>query len=106
MSVVIAILVVGLGSLLFRAVPLVGAHRLPVRLAEAAGFAGLAVIAAVTVRSVLHHQDGSIAAAPLVGALAVGVGLLLAFRGRSVPVAVGVGLASYLLVVAALTSLR
>ena len=100
MSVVIAVLVVGLGSLLFRAVPLVGAHRLPVRLAEAAGFAGVAVIAAITVRTVLHHQDGGVPAAPLAAALAVGVGLLLAFRGRPVPVAVGAGLASYLLLTA------
>ena len=105
MSVLIAILVVGLGSLFFRAVPLVGAHRLPVRLAEAAGFAGLAVIAAITVRSVLHHQDAGIPAAPLVAALAVGIGLLLAFRGHSVPLAVGAGLASYLLLAAALSSL-
>ena len=106
MSVLVAVLVVGLGSLLFRAVPLVGAHRLPVRLAEAAGFAGLAVIAAITVRAVLHHQDVNISAAPLVAALAVGLGLLLAFRGRPVPVAVGVGLASYLLLAAALASVR
>ena len=105
MSVLIAVLVVGLGSLLFRAVPLVGAHRLPARLAEAAGFAGLAVIAAITVRSVLLHEDGTIAAAPLVAALAVGVGLLLAFRGRSVPIAVGAGLATYLLLATALASL-
>jgi branched-subunit amino acid transport protein len=104
MSVLIAVVVVGFGSLLFRAVPLVGAHRLPVRLAEAAGFAGLAVIAAITVRAVLLHEDGSIPAAPLVAALAVGLGLLLASRGHGVPVAVGAGLASYLLLAAALSS--
>lgn len=97
MSVLVAVLVVGLGSLLFRMVPLVGAHRLPDRVAEAAGFAGVAVIAAITVRTVLHHQDSSVPAAPLVAALAVGVGLLLAFRGRPVPIAVAAGLASYLL---------
>ena len=104
MSVVIAVLVVGLGSLVFRAVPLVGAHRLPVRLAEAAGFAGVAVIAAITVRTVLHHQDSGVPVAPLVAALAVGVGLLLAFRGRPVPIAVAAGLTSYLLL-SALSSL-
>lgn len=104
MSVLVAVLVVGLGSLLFRMVPLVGAHRLPDRVAEAAGFAGVAVIAAITVRTVLHHQDSGVPAAPLVAALAVGVGLLLAFRGRPVPIAVAAGLTSYLLL-SALSSL-
>lgn len=105
MSVLIAVLVVGLGSLLFRAIPLVGAHRLPEGVAKAAGYAGLAVIGAITVRAVLNHQDPGIPAAPVVAALAVGLGLWVAFRGRPVPVAVGVGLGSYLLLSSALAFL-
>jgi len=101
MSVLVAVLVVGLGSLVFRAVPLLGARHLPDPLTNAAGLAGLAVIAALSTRAVLHHQDPGVAAAPLVAATSLGVGLLLAFRGRSVPVALAAGLATYVALAAA-----
>ena len=44
----IAVLVVGLGSLAFRLVPLVAARRVPARLSTVAGWAGVAVLAAYT----------------------------------------------------------
>ena len=68
------------------------------------GLAGLAVIAAMSTRAVLHHEDAGVTAAPLVAAVSIGAGLLLAFRGRFVPVAVGAGLATYLVLAAALPS--
>jgi hypothetical protein len=83
-TVLIAVLVVGAGSLFLRTAPLPGARHLPDRLTEAAGWAGIAVVA-ITVRAVLHHHDSGTPAAPLgaaVAAVAVATGLLLAFRGR------------------------
>jgi branched-subunit amino acid transport protein AzlD len=68
--------------------------------ARAAAWAGLSVLAALTVRSVATHQDASLpplGAAPLVAAGAVGLALLLAHRGRSVLLAVGAGAVAYLL---------
>jgi branched-subunit amino acid transport protein len=102
MSTVVAVLVAGLGSLLLRAVPLVGARHLPARVTAAAGYAGIAVIAGLTIRSVLDHHDDRLAAAPVVAAVAVATGLLAAFRGRSVPVAVAAGLTTYLVLAAIL----
>lgn len=96
----IAVFAVGAASLLFRLVPLLFAPRLPDRAAQQATWAGLAVLAGVTVRSVLNHHDqalvtGSVNLAPLVAAFAVGMGLSLAYRGRSVLVCVAVGIAGY-----------
>ena len=104
MSVLIAVLVVGAGSLAFRAVPLLGAQHLPTVLTNAAGLAGLAVIAALTTRAVLHHEDAGVRGAPFIAAVSIGIGLVLAFRGRSVAVAVAAGLATYLVLAAALPS--
>ena len=104
MTVLIAVLVVGAGSLLFRAAPLLGARHLPDPLTNAAGLAGLAVIAAMSTRAVLHHEDAGIPAAPVVAAVSIAAGLLLAFRGRSVQVAVAAGLATYLVLATALPS--
>ena len=104
MSVLVAVLVVGAGSLAFRAVPLLGARHLPDALTNAAGLGGLAVIAALTTRAVLHHEDTAVPAAPFLAAVSIGVGLLLAFRGRSVAVAVAAGLATYLVLAATLPS--
>ena len=102
MTVLIAVLAVGAGSLVFRVVPLLAAGRIPDRLTSLAGWAGLAVLAAMTVRAVLQHRDSSIPDAPMVAAISVGLGLMLAFRGRSVVVSVGAGASTYLLMAAAL----
>jgi branched-subunit amino acid transport protein len=106
MTVLLAVLAVGLGSLLFRLVPLLGAERLPEGLARAAGWAGLSVLAALTVRSVVTHQDASLSPvtpAPVVAAVSVGLGLFLAYRGRSVLVAVASGAAAYVVIAGAVS---
>lgn len=104
MNVWFAVGLVGLGSVLFRLAPLLGAERLPDGLTRVAGWAGLAVLTALTVRGVLHHEDPSVPAAPVIAALSVGCGLLLAFRGRPLLAAVGAGASAYLLL-SALTRL-
>lgn len=101
MTVLLAVLVVGLGSLLFRLAPLLGAEHLPEGLARAAGWAGLSVLAALTVRSVVTHQDANlpqVTPAPVVAAVCVGLGLFLAHRGLSVLVALASGAAAYLVI--------
>lgn len=104
MTVLLAVLTVGAGSLLFRLVPLLGARRLPDWLTRVAGWAGLSVLTAITVRAVAGHQDPAVPAAPLLAAVAVGAGLYLAFRGRSVLVAVSAGAACYLVLSAAVSA--
>lgn len=106
MTVLMAVLVVGGGSLLFRLAPLLGAERLPDGLARAAGWAGLSVLAALTARSVVTHQDATlpqVTPAPLVAAVAVGLGLFLAHRGRSVLVALASGAAAYVVMSGVIT---
>ena len=109
MNVALAVAVVGAGSLMFRLLPLVGATLIPDRLSVHAGRAAMAVLAAMTVRTVLRHGDdavtGSPVTAPVLAALAVGLGLWLAYRGRSVLVASSVGLASYLVLAAGFAAL-
>ena len=105
MSVVLAVLAVGIGSIGFRLVPLVTGRQVPPTMARAAGWAGLAVIAGITMRSTLLLRDPSFSLAPLVALVAVTVGFVLAFRGRSVLVAVGAGCASYVVLAAALAGL-
>lgn len=96
MTVLLAVLVVGAGSLAFRLGPLLGADRLPAGLTRLAGWAGVSMLAAVTVRTVLHHENPSLPAAPLLGAAAVAVCLLLTARGVSLLLAVAAGGATYL----------
>ena len=97
MNVLLAVVVVGAGSLAFRMVPLLTGRQIPAELARAAGWAGMAVIAGITVRSVLLHEDGSTPLAPLVATVAVTAGLVLAYLGRGVLVAVGVGCSAYVI---------
>lgn len=104
MSVLLAVLAVGAGSLLFRLAPLLGAHRLPDPLTRAAGWAGLSVLSAITVRAVAGHHDPAVPAAPLLAAVCVGIGLYLAFRGRSLLLAAAAGAGSYLVLSAALSA--
>jgi hypothetical protein len=97
MTVLLAVAVVGAGSLFFRLAPLMGAHLLSDRLARVSGWAGLAVLAAISVRAVALHRDDTVPGAPLLApllaALAVGTGLVLAHRGRSVLTSVASGAA-------------
>ena len=104
MSVVVAVLAVGAGSLLFRLLPLLGANRLPDQVTRVAGWAGLSVLAAITVRAVVTFDDPAVSGAPLVAALAVGAGLYLAFRGRSPLLAVAAGAGCYLVLATALSA--
>ena len=105
MNVLLAVLVVGAGSLAYRLVPLVTGRQIPATLARGAGWAGLSVIAGITVRSVVLLEDDATALAPLVALVAVAAGLFLAYRGRSVLVAVGVGCASYVVLVGVLAGI-
>jgi branched-subunit amino acid transport protein len=102
-SVAIAVLVVGLGSLLLRAIPLLAARRLPDRLAAHAEHAGLAVLTALIVRAVVLHRNPDLAAAPLVALAATVAGLVVAYRGRPLVVAVATGAVTYVAITAALT---
>ena len=96
MNVLLAVLVVGAGSLAFRLGPLLGADRLPAVVTRVAGWAGLSMLTAVVVRTVLTHEDPALPAAPLLGAAAVAVCLLLTSRGLSLLLAVLAGGATYL----------
>lgn len=89
MSVCIAVLVVGLGSLAFRLVPLVAAQRVPTRVSAVAGWAGVAVLTAYVVRTVVQHHDPAVPAAWLVAVIAVGSGLVVVARRGSVLLALG-----------------
>lgn len=96
MTTVVALLLVGAGSLAFRLVPLLGAARIPESVSRVAGWAGASVLAAVVVRGVLHHQDPSIPYAVPVAVLALAVALTVAARGRPVLVVLGAGAGAYL----------
>jgi len=101
-NVVLACLAVGVGSLAFRLVPLLTGRQIPATLARGASWAGLSVIAGITIRSTLLLEDPGVPLAPVIATLAVALGLVLAFRGHSVLVAVGAGCASYVVLAAAL----
>ena len=95
-STVVALLLVGAGSLAFRALPLLGAPRLPASVSTVAGWAGVSVLTAVTVRAVLDHRDASIPWAVPVAVISTGVAMAFAARGRGMLVVLGVGAGSYL----------
>jgi branched-subunit amino acid transport protein len=95
-TTVLALLLVGAGSLAYRLLPLLGAARVPDAVSTVAGWAGLSVLTAVTVRGVLHHRDDTIPWAVPVAAVSVGLALLLAARGRSALLVLSVGAATYL----------
>jgi branched-subunit amino acid transport protein AzlD len=101
MSVLIAVALVGAGSLVFRLAPLLGARRIPDRLTVLAGWAALSVLVAMIVRGVLDHQDPTVPGAGWVAAVSVGLGLVLAFRGRSALLAVVAGGSTYVVLSAA-----
>lgn len=99
---VLALVLVGVGSLAYRLLPLLGAARVPEEVSRVAGWAGISVLTGVTIRGVLNHHDDSIPWAVPVAVLSVGLGLSLALRGRSTPVVLAVGAGSYLLLSAVL----
>lgn len=103
MSVLLAVVVVGAGSLVFRLAPLLSPRHLPEWLTQGTAWAGMAVIAGISVRSVLLHEDATIPSAPALAAVSVLAGLVMAYRGRSVLVAVGVGVSAYVIGSVALT---
>jgi branched-subunit amino acid transport protein len=96
MRTVIALVIVGAGSLAYRLLPLLGAARVPEPVSRAASWAGLSVLAAVTVRGVLHHEDGTIPWAVPVALVSVTLALVVAARGRHLLVVLAVGAGSYL----------
>lgn len=102
MTAWLVILAVGLGSFAFRAVPLLvaggaGQHPWSDRLIR---HASTAALTALVVSSTL----GANGTGPLLPSLAaVGVGTLAAARGRSMLVVVGVGMAAFWAVTAAMT---
>jgi len=95
-TTVVALLLVGIGSVAYRLLPLLGAARVPEQVSRAAGWAGMSVITAVVVRGVLHHRDDSMPWAVPVAVVSVAVGLTLAVRGRGALVVLAAGAASYL----------
>ena len=105
MTTVLALLVVGLGSLAYRLLPLLGAARVPDHVSRAAGWAGLSVLVAVTVRGVLHHRDDGTPGAVVVAVVSVALGLALAARRAPMPVVLAVGAGCYLLTSAAVRTL-
>ena len=97
MTTVVALLLVGIGSIAYRLLPLLGAARVPEPVSRVAGWAGLSVLTAVTVRGVLEHRDASIPWALPVAVVSVALGLVVAARGRPILVVLAVGAGSYLL---------
>jgi len=95
MTTVVALLLVGAGSLAFRALPLLGATRLPGAMSTVAGWAGVSVLTAVSVRGVLDHRDNSIPWAVPVAVISTAVALVVASRGRGMLVVLGVGAGTY-----------
>lgn len=104
MTTLVAILVVGAGSLAFRLVPLVLASQLTEHATRIATWAGLSALVAVTVRGVLQQDDASVPAPTLVAAISVGLALVLAARGRSIITVLVVGAVSHVVLTAALGS--
>lgn len=96
MTTVVALAIVGAGSLAYRLLPLLGAARVPESVSRAASWAGLSVLAAVTVRGVLHHQDGSIPWPVPVAVVSVALALVVAARGRHLLLVLTAGAGSYL----------
>jgi hypothetical protein len=105
MTTVIALALVGLGSVAYRLLPLLGAARVPERVSQVAGWAGASVLATVTVRGVLNHRDDGIPWAVPVALVSVGLGLAVAARGRRPLAVLAVGAGSYLVLSATVGAL-
>ncbi|HEX6249423.1 MAG TPA: AzlD domain-containing protein [Nocardioidaceae bacterium] len=96
MTTLVALLLVGLGSVAYRVLPLLGAARLPEPVTTAATWAGVSVLVAVAARGVLNHEDASTPWPTAVAVVSVGLGLLVAARGRSVLLVLVTGATTYL----------
>lgn len=96
MTTVVALILVGAGSVAFRMLPLVWAARVSDTVSTVAGWAGVSVLTAVTVRGVLQHTDSTIPWAVPVAAVSVGAALAVAARGKGMLVVLGVGAGTYL----------
>lgn len=97
MTTWLAMLLVGMGSFAFRAVPLLVLPRftVPPRVEAALRDGGTAAVTALIVSAVLHRgTTGNLGAT----VLAVGVALALAVRGTSMLRLVGAGLGVYAMV--------
>ena len=105
MTTVVALLLVGAGSVAYRLLPLLGAARVPDELSKVAGWAGVSVLATVAVRGVLHHRDDGIPWAVPVALVSVALGLTFAARGRPPLVVLGVGAGTYLVLSATVGAL-
>lgn len=105
MTTVIALLLVGVGSVAYRLLPLLGAARVPEQVSTVAGWAGVSVLATVAVRGVLNHRDDSIPWAVPVALVSVALGLTLAARGRPPLVVLGAGAGAYLVLSATVGAL-
>ena len=69
MNVVLAVLAVGAASLAYRLVPLLTGRQIPTALVRGASWAGLSVIAGITVRSALLLEDPGVPLAPVIAPL-------------------------------------
>jgi branched-subunit amino acid transport protein AzlD len=106
MTAWLAVLCIGVGSIALRAVPLLTTRRLPERVTAAAGAGGISVLVGFAVRSVLEYVDPATRYAVPVAVVAVGVGLVAAFRGRGVLTSTAVGLLVYVAVVGMIGAVR
>lgn len=97
MTMWLAIVLVGAGTFVLRAAPMVGARRLEMseQAQEALGHAASGAMAALLVMSVAHLSDGAAPSGILAALPAVAVALVLGHRGRPLPLIVVAGLAVY-----------
>lgn len=98
MALIAAVVLVAVGSALFRLLPLLAGARVPDRLTRVASFAGLSALVAIVTRGVLMHQPaGGVPSGTAIAAAgaSVMVGLIGARRGWPLALAVLCGLACY-----------
>ena len=93
-----AVLVVGLGSFVFRAAPLLfgAAFRLPERTQQILRHAGMGGIAALLVSNIIGIGSGNGFCTTASAVAAVTVGAIVAWRGRSMTLVVLTGGAVYI----------
>lgn len=98
MALIAAVVLVAVGSALFRLLPLLAGARVPDRLTHVASYAGLSALVAIVVRGVLTHRppdEVPSGASTAAAAASVLVGLLGARRGWPLAIVVLTGLACF-----------